>query len=411
MNVREYALNVLVKVLYDHGYANLLMRQENDLNEADQALASELVYGTLRNVTLLDYQWRDLAEHCDRRTSVLLDLSVYQLQHLDRIPDYAVINEAVLLASRHDKNFVNAILHKVLKRGKKELHLEDPLEQAAMMTSHPLWLLKLWSAHYGTETAIKIAEQDQQRPQVYGRINTLKISKETLAKEEGITFLNDVSFICDQPIAKTAYFEAGAMVVQDLSSAEIPMLMDLKAGMKVLDVCAAPGTKTQEMAMLMENQGEIVANDLYQERIALIDQLMQKTGTVIVNSIARDASLPDDSLQLESFDRILVDAPCSGLGDLSHKPEIRLHVTPDSLDELVKLQTQILNANAPYLKKGGILVYSTCTLNRKENESQTKKFLQTHPDFELLEEHTVFPFEKDTDGFYAAKFHRSAGLC
>ena len=410
MNVREYALNVLVKVLYDHGYANLIMRQKNNLREADQALASELVYGTLRNITLLDYQWRDLAEHADRRTAALLDLSVYQLQHLDRIPDYAVINEAVDLAAKHDRSFVNAILHKVLKRGKIEPHLDDPLEQASLMTSHPYWLLKLWSAHYGQETAIRIAEQDQQRPQVYGRINTLKISREALAREPGIRFLNEVSFICDQPIAKTAHFEAGEIVAQDLSSAEIPLLMDLAPGMRVLDVCAAPGTKTQEIGMLMKNKGEIIANDLYPERTVLIQQLMQRTGTSIVHASARDATQPDDSLELESFDRILVDAPCSGLGDLSHKPEIRLHITPENLDALVRTQMDILNANAPYLKKDGILVYSTCTLNRKENELQAQKFLKSHPDFELIEEHTKFPYERNTDGFYTAKFHRSAML-
>lgn len=170
--------------------------------------------------------------------------------------------------------------------------------------------------------------------------------------------------------------------------------------MRVLDVCASPGTKTQQIACLMHNRGWIDAHDLYPERVKLIDALMEKTGVSIVHASVHDGKEPYKTN--ERYDRILIDAPCSGLGDLSHKPEIRYHVTPESLDELVQLQKEILSANAGSLKPGGKLVYSTCTLNRKENEGQIRRFLKEHPDFELLEERTVFPFEEDTDGFYMA---------
>lgn len=407
MNVREYALDAIYRVLNDHGYANLIMRNENELSEADQALASELVYGTIRNVSFLEFQWKDLVQHIEPRTAALLDLSVYQLQYLDRIPPYAVINEAVNLANRNQKNFVNAVLHKVLKRGMVHPHERDALANRAIELSHPLWLMKLWAAHYGIDTAIRIAEHDQKRPVVYGRINTLKCTKEELAKVPGISFVSDYSFLYDAPIARTDFFKSGKVVVQDKASALIPTLLEVAPGMKVLDVCAAPGTKTQEMAMLMKNEGEIIATDLYPDRIHLLNELMRKTGVSIVHAEAADATKANENWQKESFDRILVDAPCSGLGDLSHKPEIRFHVTPEDLDVLASTQQQILNANAGYLKSKGILVYSTCTLNKKENEQQTKKFLQAHPEFTLISEQTIFPYEENTDGFYAAQFRRA----
>ena len=152
----------------------------------------------------------------------------------------------------------------------------------------------------------------------------------------------------------------------------------------------------------MENEGEIIASDIYEARVHLIGQLMEKTGVTIVKAVVNDAC-KKDVYALECFDRILLDVPCSGLGDLSHKPEIRWHLLPENIDALVKTQREILLANAPYLKKGGMMVYSTCTLNKKENEKQIAWFLKEHPDFTLLCEKTMFPFEDGGDGFYMAQ--------
>ena len=407
MNVREYALDTLEQIVCRHGYANLLLRQnEAGLSEQDMALASELVYGTMRNYSFLEYQWKHMAPKARPRTEILLNMSIYQLQFLDRIPSYAVIAEAGKLSAKRDEKFVNAILHRVLEQGQIQPHEQDDLADQAILTSHPLWLLKLWSSHYGKETALAIAAGDQQRPEVYGRLNTLKLSREQLAKEADIHFVNDLSFTFDGVLARTEWFRSGAVVIQDLASAEIPLLLDPQPGMRVLDTCAAPGTKTQETAMLMRNEGEIDAFDLYPNRIRLIDELMAATGVSIVKAAAADASVPNPQLMPESFDRILIDAPCSGLGDLCHKPEIRMHVTPESLDELAALQARILEANAGFLKPGGIMVYSTCTLNRKENEMQVQRFLKAHPEMHLETERTWLPFERHSDGFYTAKIRK-----
>ncbi len=196
------------------------------------------------------------------------------------------------------------------------------------------------------------------------------------------------------------------MLIQNYSSQQIVRYLDVRAGMRVLDACAAPGTKTQQIAMLMNNQGEIIANELHENRTKLIDELMERTGVSIVTSRSSDASVYDEH-QKESYDRVLLDVPCSGLGDLSHKPEIRWHLKPEDIDQITAIQAKILEANAPYVKPGGILVYSTCTLNRKENENRIRAFLERHTEYELCEEHTFFPFVTKSDGFYCAKLIRT----
>ena len=399
MEPRKTAWSILCRVIQEGGYANLLLRKlPEDSTREDRALVSEIVYGTLRNQTMLELQWKDLVRTSVRpKTAILLDLSVYQLQYMSRIPAYAVINEAVRLAEKRDKGFVNAVLRAVSKRDPIQPQGEE-LECLAIRTSHPLFLLKLWAKQYGMETAAAIAQHDQLPSRVYGRLNTLRANKDDL---NGVQFLEGDCFVCDGDLIHSSWFKEGKALIQDRASQKIVPLLDPKPGMRVLDVCSAPGTKAQQMACLMNNEGRIDAYDCYPERVKLIDALMERTGVSIVHSGVRDGTVPLEE-RSESYDRILIDAPCSGLGDLSHKPEIRFHVTPESLDELAALQKQLLDVNAPYLKKGGQMVYSTCTLNKKENESQIKAFLTRHEEFELAEEHTVFPMEADSDGFYMA---------
>jgi 16S rRNA (cytosine967-C5)-methyltransferase len=404
MEEREYALSVLTRVFQEGGYASLIMR-EADHTDLNMAAVTEMVYGTIRNYDLLEYQWRIYAKgRVKKKVSLLLDLSVYQLFFMDHSQDYAVVNEMVKLAGAHEKGFVNAILHKVLQEGVRRPEGED-LQKAAIETSHPLWILQMWKAHYGLETALKTAYADQKRAAVYGRINTLKTSREKLEADPHFHFHNDLCFTYDGVLSHSACFERGEVVIQDIHSADVVTHLKLKPGLKVLDACAAPGTKTQEMAMFMEDQGEITACDLYEPRVDLIASLMKKTGTHCVKTRVRDASDGKD-LEAESYERILCDVPCSGLGDLRHKPEIRLHASPADIDTLVKTQRKILEASWPALKKEGYLLYSTCTLNRKENEKQIEGFLKDHPEAELIEEKTVFPFEEDGDGFYHALLKR-----
>jgi len=394
--VRSLVLDMLVRVFRDAAYASRLLKEEKDLSASDAGFASEILYGTIRNKTLLEYQWKPFVKEGRKtalRTALLLDMSVYQLFFMDRTPDYAVINEAVNLAKANEKGFVNAVLRNVLKAGLQE---SDDL---TVQYSHPEWIVSLWKAHYGEEQTKKILSSDQERPQLYGRINTLKVKKEDVKG----TFVNEYSFIPETSLFDGNLLSDGAVLVQDVHSASVPLWLEVEKGMRVLDVCAAPGTKTQMIGMLMENEGYILAQDLYEKRAADIASLMEKTGVSIVETRCGDAcdmkDLPD-----ASFDRILCDVPCSGLGDLSHKPEIRWNTKPEDLDSMIEVQKGILEASARLLKEEGILVYSTCTLNRKENENQVKRFVSEHPEFELVKEETLFP--GPGDGFYRAQLKK-----
>ena len=405
MKAREYALNCLERVVMKGGYANLVLRQQpQGLSAEDRALASELVYGTLRNLAFLEYQWHEFARRkVQGRLGLLLDMSVYQMLFLDRIPDYAAVSEAVDLSAAHEKAFVNAVLHKVMAQGMREVNDPDPLVQASIRLSHPLWLLRLWASHYGTDNALAIARHDQTSGRVYGRINTLKTTREAFSRYPGVQFLDETAFTFDGVIAAQNWFERGEAVVQDRASQQAVKMLDPRPGMNVLDCCAAPGTKTAQIAMMMDNQGGITALELHENRRLLLEQAMQHLGASCVRTACMDAGRADEQLPAASFDRILADAPCSGLGDLRHKPEIALRVKPDDLDAIVKLQERILDACARLLKPGGVLVYSTCTLNRKENENQAAAFVKRHAGFTLEQEKTWLPQELDSDGFYAAK--------
>ena len=404
MKAREYALNILDRVVNHHAYASLLMRRPPcALSTADQALASEIIYGTLRNMRFLAYQWLDLVHHVDAQTRVLLCMSVYQMQYMDRLPDYAVIHEAVELAKQ--KKFVNAILRQVQRRGRRKVLINDPLLRCALETSHPDWLLKMWAAHYGVSKAMEIAHKNQTRAIVYGRCNTLLWNMEELRRDPAVHEVENCCFTYDGILSETSYFRKGYVLIQDRASQQIPYLLRISPGMRVLDACAAPGTKTQQIACLMQNHGAIDALDIHADRLGLITSLMQKAGVSIVRPICFDAgAYRTDHL----YDRILVDAPCSGLGDLSHKPEIRLHLKPTDLDELCRRQQVILDCQSENLQAGGLLVYSTCTLNQKENEKQIAAFLKRHSEFELVYEHTWFPQILQSDGFYGAVLRKKA---
>ena len=404
MSVRAEVLNILERVFRQNGFASLLLRRAN-ISKEEMGLASEIVYGTIRNKTLLEEQWRPFTKHVKPRVVALLNMSVYQLLFLDSIPSYAVIFEAVELAGKSEKEFVNAVLRKVQVAGLRK-PAGNTIEELAVLTSHPLWILQLWKAHYGFETMKEIALHNQEPSLVYGRVNTLKCKKTEIAQMPDVRMLEDDCFFYAGILQRTELFSKGMVLIQDRHSQKVVRKLDVLPGMQVLDACAAPGTKTQQIACLMKNQGKIIATDLYEARCNLIDELMNRTGVSIVSTQQNDATIAG-KFPKESFDRILIDAPCSGLGDLSHKPEIRWHLEHTSIDELVHIQEAILDANAEYLRVGGILVYSTCTLNRKENEQQIKKFLVKHPNYVLLEEETLFPMENDADGFYYAKLKRN----
>lgn len=399
MNERNTVWTILKRVFEEHGYASLIMRNMKDIPVDKRGFITECVYGTIRNYSLLEYQWRRYASHVKTSTALLLDMACYEIFFMNS-PSYAVVNETVSLAKKQEKGFVNALMHKVLKNGLQES--DDP----SIQYSHPAWMIRMWNAQYGNEKTLEILKNDQIRPDVMGRVNTLVSNKEEIEKKDGIHFINDLSFTSEKPLQHTSLFQNGSILIQNPGSIEIVNTLQVQPGMNVLDVCAAPGTKTQLMAMYMHNEGDITACDLYEQRVRLIDELMERTHVSIVHTKVQDA-MKKHAFERESFDRILCDVPCSGLGDLSHKPEIRWHLKPENIDELVKTQKEILENASEYLKVNGILVYSTCTLNTKENEKQTASFLKKHPEYELLNEKTIFPHDGMYDGFYMASLRKN----
>lgn len=393
MNTREKVLDILYRVMKENGYASLLMRQTNDISKEEMPFVSNLVYGVLRNYSYLEFQWRDYAKHTKVKTSLAIDMAIYEL-FFTNAKEYAVINETVNLVNKNEKNFVNAILRRIQKEGKKDSN------DIWIQYSHPKWIVDMWIAHYGEEETLKIVQANQTAGSLVGRVNPLKITKQQLEKDETIHFINEHCFVKDDSILNSSYFKNGEVLIQNPSSIEPVLALDIQNYMHVLDVCAAPGTKTQLISALMHNTGEIIACDLYEHRLDLIRQLMGKCNNTNVKLQMNDATR--QTFQEESFDRILCDVPCSGLGDLRHKPEIRWHLTPENIDEIIQTQKKILEVSSIYLKENGLLVYSTCTLNKKENTSQIMSFLKRHEDFELLKEQTIFPYEKYHDGFYVA---------
>ena len=394
MSARKEALEILYRVMHEGGYASLIMR-DTHIKKEEMPFVTNVVYGVLRNYSYLEYQWKRYAKRAKAKTSLALDMAIYEL-HFMHDREYAVVNEVVDLVNKNEKNFVNAVLRNYLKNGWMES------AEPSIRYSHPDWLIHMWNAHYGNAVTQQILEADQKIPCVYGRINPIKAKKDDFVEDPTMHFIDDLSFTMDVPMQTTSYFKEGKIIIQNPSSIIPVRELDLQDGLRVLDTCAAPGTKTQLISSVMHNTGSVVACDLYGHRCDLIGQLMEKCGNTNVKTIVNDATKP--SFEKESFDRILCDVPCSGLGDLRHKPEIRWHLKPEDLDAILQVQASILDVSSMYLKKGGILVYSTCTLNKKENTGQIRKFLEKHPEFSFEMERTVFPFEENHDGFYIAKF-------
>ena len=413
MQLREVAHKILCETLLENSFASLNMRYgDYGLNDADQGLLTQIVYGTLRNYDYVRYQWQLYVEdNVAKKVAVLLDMSTYQLLFLDRIPAYAVVNEAVAIAKKLNggqyAGLVNAVLRKIADRGPQKVTAENEFAKLAIETAHPEWLLKMWSVHYGQEVMEQIAWEDLKEARVCVRANTFVCSEDVLLQDSRFSKGKvEGSLYYDGNIFNTGYYRENAVIVQSESSQRVVEVLDPKPKQRILDMCASPGTKSIQMAMKVNNDATIYSVDVYPQRVELIEEACKKYGVTCIKTMCMDARQLLQEIPAYYFDQVLLDAPCSGLGTLKHKPEIKLNLKPSDVDEIVKLQSQLLDSAALMVKKGGWLTYSTCTLNRKENEKQIEMFLSQHPEFEVVYERTIFPFEDGSDGFYISKLHR-----
>lgn len=287
----------------------------------------------------------------------------------------------------------NAVLHKV-----------KPIEtdNMALKYSLPDWLYKMWTSQYGQEKALVMASASVNILPMYVRRNVLNTNESDFDLDMFVRVQDPLYIYNGNDYFHHDYYQKGYMSAQDEGSFEIAKFVDPQENERILDCCAAPGTKSMAMAEMMHNKGHIDAYDLHAHRKDLIENDAKRLGIDIIHAGVQDATEFKSS---NMYDRILCDVPCSGYGVLSRKPDIKLHMVPEDMDTLIPLQYSILNNVCQYVKVGGTLVYSTCTMNKKENEKQIEKFLKAHKEFSLVEEKTIFS-NSTQDGFYMAKLVR-----
>lgn len=445
-SAREVALDVLVRVEQQGAYSNLLLGsslQKGALSREDTGLATELVYGTISRMITLDYVLEGFVSKGVAKLQPwvrnLLRLSLYQIMYLDRVPSHAAVNEAVNIAKKRGhqgiSGMVNGVLRSVLRAGELPV-LPEGLsreERISIVHSHPLWMVHRWSAEYGTDTAEAICAANNEAPAVSVRVNTTMISREALLAEmleagleasESKVSPFGVIVKGGGNMALTSWYRDGYLSVQDESSMLVAEVVAPEAGMKVLDCCAAPGGKSAHMGELMKDEGSILANDLHEHKAKLIADQAARLGLECIATLSGDALQLGAALQPESFDRILLDAPCSGLGVIRRKPDLKWRKQPGDVDSVAALQHELLQSVAGLLKPGGVLVYSTCTTEQAENGRIIGDFLERNPGFapvsfktavwERLEGTAIaagdgiqlLPHHFGSDGFYIARLER-----
>lgn len=406
---RQLALEILLKYKQEGSYLNLTINSyfsSYTLTKEQKDFITRVVYGTVQNMLYLEYMLEpSLKGRVKNYEKMLLLMSLYQHYFMDSIPDYAIVNEAVNLAKKKKgmktAQFINAVLNNALKTSRSLDDLEFR-KRLSIETSHPLWLVNMLWKQYGEEETRKICYANNEVPYKTARINTLKTSKEKLLEDplfqEG-KLSEDCLYYQGGNIASTSYFKEGLVTIQDESSQMVARLLNPNPGDYVLDMCSAPGSKTSHLAQIMKNKGRIDAYDLYEHKVPLVKNQMERLGVEIVYIQAHDSTKLADLYPACTFDKILLDGPCSGLGVLARKPEIKYHDS-SSMDEIIVIQQKLLENAYALLKNNGKMVYSTCTINKKENEKQIDAFIKRHPDMKRLKEITILPYLYHSDGFY-----------
>lgn len=438
---RKRAYDILLRVETERAYAAPLIAApgEAESSREDRALTQEIVMGVLRLRSSLDYFIERYSERPVKRldVSVLIALRIglYQLRYLARIPKSAAVNESVKLVKRSGAasaaGFVNAVLRKAARLADETpgFEIADPLERASVELSHPRWMLERWQALLGEEETAKVAVANNTPPATCFRVNTLRASvNEVLSDLEsnGITVrasqLAPGGFVVESGSARliNKAVRPGLIYLQDEASQLVSHLVEPAGGHRVLDMCAAPGSKTSHLAALTGDQAWIVAGDLHHHRLRVLSATCKRLGVTSVDSIAMDATQPLPFIDgAQSFDRILLDAPCSGTGTLRGNPEIKWRLAAEDLTRLAELQFSLLTRAASSIALNGRLVYSTCSIEREENEDVVRRFLAGNLSFTAIRPKAsadlitsdgfvrTFPHRHGCDGFFAAVLERT----
>jgi len=381
---------------------------KSGLPSADRAFAFELFYGVLRNLTLLDFWIRQLRAQCvDVDLRDLVRLGLYQL-FIANTAEHAAVHETVELGLKRYRAVANAILRSAA-RERKELERRATAQPLDVRASHPKFLIERWQTEFGTDATKALCNWNNQPPPIYARINRLKTDRQDfLARYRNARTLPNLSNFVELPTPGQA-IEAGACYIQDPSTAIACDLLQPQDGETILDACAAPGGKTSYIAEMIKNRGPLIACDRDSDRLCLLQENLTRLGVSNARIVRQDWTRPPVSPEILSaapFDRILVDAPCSNTGVMRRRVDVRWRLTAKDFNRMHARQVEIVRAAAPLLKPGGVLVYSTCSLEREENEEVVEELLRTMSILQLEEERRSLPFRDNFDGAYAAKVRR-----
>ncbi|MBA4538094.1 16S rRNA (cytosine(967)-C(5))-methyltransferase RsmB [Bacillus aquiflavi] len=436
-NVRETALELLESVEKNQSYSNLLLNaaiKKNQFNSRDAALLTEITYGTLQRRMTLDFFLKPFLkrEKINNWVLHLLRITLYQMIYLNKIPERAAIYEAVEIAKKRGHkgiaSFVNGVLRSIQREGVPTLKsIEDPIERLSIETSHPRWIVERWVEQYGFLKTKEMCEINLTAPLQTARVNITKVSRQKciqLLEEEGYQI--EKSPIIPEAIkclkgnlAHSEVFYKGLITIQDESSMLVSYALNIEQDEMILDACAAPGGKSTHIAEKLNATGMVISLDLHEHKVKLISDNAKRLGLTNIETKVLDSRKAADYFPKESFDRILLDAPCSGLGVLRRKPDIKYTKKEQDLTRLQKVQLELMDALAPLLKPGGLFVYSTCTVAKEENDQVVDIFLKGHSHFEFDPQFKmrmpsavrpfihggklqVFPQDFGSDGFFIA---------
>jgi 16S rRNA (cytosine967-C5)-methyltransferase len=438
---RQRAYDILLRVETERAYAApLIAACDSELSREDRALAQEIVLGVLRLQSSLDYF---IGRYCERPVArldipvlIALRIGLYQLRNLARVPRSAAVNESVKLVKRSGTasaaGLVNAVLRKAARHPGDNPGdgIANPLERASVELSHPRWMLERWHAALGAAEARLLALANNAAPATSFRVNTLRASIDEALSDlnaKGVTVrasqLSVGGFVVESGPARLVNEAAhlGLIYVQDEASQLVSHLLEPRSGHRVLDVCAAPGSKTSHIAALTGDQAWIIASDLHPHRLRVLSATCERLGITSIDSIAVDATQPLPFIErAQTFDRVLLDAPCSGTGTLRSNPEIKWRLTSEDIMRLSELQLNLLERASATVAQAERLVYSTCSIEREENEEVVSRFLTGNAAFRAVRPKApaelitsdgfvrTFPHKHGCDGFFAAVLERTS---
>ena len=439
MKAREIAYKVLLDIEKNKNYSNMAINKhfkDVKISNQDRGLATEIIYGVIENKYYIDYMIDKLSKVKTNKMEIyvktLLRMGIYQIMFLNSISDYAAVNETVNLAKKKNSKvsgFINGILRNVIRQKEEigKVKTKDDVDYLSIKYSYDKWMIRNWMIHFGKEFTEELLEANNERPNIYLRTNTLKITRDELIKKlekqnikaEKVNVVEEaikVEHLKD--IENNNLYKEGLFIVQDVSSMLVGKVMNPKENSLVLDVCSAPGGKTTHMATLMNNTGQVVSRDIYDHKLKLIKAASKRLGLTNVDVEEFDG-MKLDRESIGKFDYVLADVPCSGLGIIRRKPEIK-YKEKEEFRQLPPIQKKILENASKYVKVGGTLIYSTCTIQDSENIDVVNEFLQKNKNFELvpikevnvdLENQEkgymkIYPNVHNMDGFFISKLIR-----